>query len=150
MRQRRGGCNNRQIADAIYYPPPGIDSPRSFVRRPLERGIGHELVPHMVGMSRNLKRARPQHPSPLHGSNGHKGGEECSASLAGPGGEPADFRCSLLGPRFHSSSLASMKRISSFKACLLACLLACPRAAGSSNAQILAEERGLLCPTSCK
>ena len=54
---RRGGCNNRQIADAIYYPPPGIDSPRSFVRRPLERGIGHELVPHVVGMSRNLQRA---------------------------------------------------------------------------------------------
>ena len=37
-------------------------------------------------------------------------------------GEPADFRCSLLGPSFHSSSLASMKRISSFKACLLACM----------------------------
>ena len=83
---RRGGCNNRQIADAIYYPPPGIDSPRSFVRRPFERGIGHELVSHVVGMSRNLQRARPQHPSPLQWSNGHRGGEECSASLAGPGG----------------------------------------------------------------
>ena len=77
---RRGGCNNRQIADPIYYPL-GIDPPRSF--GPPSVGWSTHLRRKFVGISRNLPQRWLEYHS-LQWSNGHKGG----VSSVVPLGEP--------------------------------------------------------------
>ena len=150
--RRRGGCNNRQIADPIYYPPTdpaSIPHALSALRARDGAHISAVSWVHVAGIRRNLPQRRLARP-PRQWSNGHKGSEWCSVV---PLGEPRF----VVRPAF-SLLIASMKRICSWPPLPMPMAspplgwAACPRGE-SSNAQILDEEREgkcSLCPDSCK